>query len=41
MVEHSGRIETTFKAIEAVDESVGEVFEKSLDMEGNAIITAD
>ncbi|UXV34564.1 2,3-bisphosphoglycerate-independent phosphoglycerate mutase [Staphylococcus sp. IVB6181] len=41
MVGHSGMLEPTVKAIEAVDECLGEVVDKILDMGGNAIITAD
>ena len=40
MVGHSGMLEPTIKAIEAVDECLGEV-DKILDMNGYAIITAD
>ena len=38
---HSGMLEPTIKAIEAVDECLGEVVDKILDMNGYAIITAD
>ena len=41
MVGHSGMLEPTIKAIEAVDECLGEVVDKIIDMGGNAIITAD
>ncbi|MDU1613812.1 MAG: alkaline phosphatase family protein, partial [Staphylococcus epidermidis] len=41
MVGHSGMLEPTIKAIEAVDECLGEVVDKIIDMGGHAIITAD
>ena len=41
MVGHSGKLEPTIKAIEAVDECLGEVVDKILEMDGHAIITAD
>ncbi|MGT0185602.1 alkaline phosphatase family protein [Staphylococcus aureus] len=41
MVGHSGMLEPTIKAMEAVDECLGEVVDKILDMDGYAIITAD
>ena len=41
MVGHSGMLEPTIKAIEAVDECLGEVVDKILDINGYAIITAD
>mgnify|MGYP001763663843 FL=1 len=41
MVGHSGKLEPTIKAIEAVDECLGEVVDKIIDMGGHAIITAD
>lgn len=41
MVGHSGMLEPTIKAIEAVDECLGEVVDKILSMDGTAIITAD
>ena len=41
MVGHSGMLEPTIKAIEAVDECLGEVVDKINDMGGHAIITAD
>lgn len=41
MVGHSGMLEPTIKAIEAVDECLGEVVDKILSMNGTAIITAD
>lgn len=41
MVGHSGMVEPTVKAIEAVDECVGRVVETILGKEGFAIITAD
>ncbi|EKU48483.1 2,3-bisphosphoglycerate-independent phosphoglycerate mutase [Staphylococcus massiliensis] len=41
MVGHSGKLEPTIKAIEAVDECLGEVVDRILDMGGKAIITAD
>lgn len=41
MVGHSGMLEPTIKAIEAVDECLGAVVDKILEMGGTAIITAD
>ncbi|TMW72431.1 2,3-bisphosphoglycerate-independent phosphoglycerate mutase [Alteribacter natronophilus] len=41
MVGHSGKMEPTVKAIEAVDECLGRVVEKIHEKGGNAIITAD
>ncbi|AVQ34358.1 2,3-bisphosphoglycerate-independent phosphoglycerate mutase [Staphylococcus muscae] len=41
MVGHSGMLEPTIKAIEAVDECLGAVVDKIIDMNGTAIITAD
>ncbi|TDM50679.1 2,3-bisphosphoglycerate-independent phosphoglycerate mutase [Macrococcoides goetzii] len=41
MVGHSGMLEPTIKAIEAVDECLGAVVDKILGMGGTAIITAD
>lgn len=41
MVGHSGKLEPTIKAIEAVDECLGKIVDKILKLEGNAIITAD
>ena len=41
MVGHSGKLEPTIKAIEAVDECLGKVVDKILDMGGEVIITAD
>ena len=41
MVGHSGMLEPTIKAIEAVDECLGAVVDKILSMDGHAIITAD
>lgn len=41
MVGHSGQLEPTIKAIEAVDECLGKVVDKILELGGNAIITAD
>ncbi|WP_174614231.1 2,3-bisphosphoglycerate-independent phosphoglycerate mutase [Virgibacillus ihumii] len=41
MVGHSGKLEPTIKAIEAVDECLGKVVDKILELGGNAIITAD
>lgn len=41
MVGHSGMLEPTIKAIEAVDECLGAVVDKILEMDGHAIITAD
>ena len=41
MVGHSGMLEPTIKAIEAVDECLGEVVDKIIDMGGHAIVTAD
>ena len=38
MVGHSGMLEPTIKAIEAVDECLGEVVDKILDMNGYAIL---
>ena len=39
MVGHSGMLEPTIKAIEAVDECLGAVVDKILEMQGTAIIT--
>ncbi|EGQ2841803.1 2,3-bisphosphoglycerate-independent phosphoglycerate mutase [Staphylococcus pseudintermedius] len=41
MVGHSGMLAPTIKAIEAVDECLGDAVDKILDMDGQAIITAD
>ncbi|WP_068672987.1 2,3-bisphosphoglycerate-independent phosphoglycerate mutase [Oceanobacillus sp. Castelsardo] len=41
MVGHSGMLEPTIKAIEAVDECLGKVVDKIVELGGNAIITAD
>lgn len=41
MVGHSGKIEPTIKAIETVDECLGKIVDKILELGGNAIITAD
>src|SRR5699024_1185145 len=41
MVGHSGKLEPTIKAIEAVDECLGKVIDKILELGGEAIITAD
>ncbi|GGM36148.1 2,3-bisphosphoglycerate-independent phosphoglycerate mutase [Paraliobacillus quinghaiensis] len=41
MVGHSGMLEPTIKAIEAVDECLGKVVDKILEKGGQAIITAD
>ncbi|WP_085991394.1 2,3-bisphosphoglycerate-independent phosphoglycerate mutase [Oceanobacillus senegalensis] len=41
MVGHSGMLEPTIKAIEAVDECLGKVVDKIKELGGNAIITAD
>ena len=41
MVGHSGMLEPTIKAVEAVDECVGKVVDKILEKGGCAIITAD
>lgn len=41
MVGHSGKLEPTVKAIEAVDECLGKVVEAILEKDGYAIITAD
>lgn len=41
MVGHSGKLEPTIKAIEAVDECLGAVVDKILELDGVAIITAD
>ena len=38
MVGHSGMLEPTIKAIEAVDECLGEVVDKILDMDGYALL---
>src|SRR5690606_27790555 len=40
-VGHSGMLEPTIKAIEAVDECLGRVVDKILELGGTAIITAD
>lgn len=41
MVGHSGKLEPTIKAIEAVDECLGKVVDKIISLGGQAIITAD
>lgn len=41
MVGHSGMLEPTVKALEAVDESLGKVVDKIIALGGTAIITAD
>jgi 2,3-bisphosphoglycerate-independent phosphoglycerate mutase len=41
MVGHSGKLEPTIKAIEAVDECLGKVVDAILEKDGYAIITAD
>src|SRR5699024_8812897 len=41
MVGHSGQLQPTVKAIEAVDECLGKVVDKILELGGHAIITAD
>ncbi|GGB00074.1 2,3-bisphosphoglycerate-independent phosphoglycerate mutase [Macrococcus hajekii] len=41
MVGHSGKLEPTIKAIEAVDECLGEVVDRIIELGGRAIITAD
>lgn len=41
MVGHSGMLEPTIKAIEAVDECLGKIVDKIIEKGGNAIITAD
>ncbi|UOQ45869.1 2,3-bisphosphoglycerate-independent phosphoglycerate mutase [Halobacillus salinarum] len=41
MVGHSGKLEPTIKAVEAVDECLGKIVDKILEKGGNAIITAD
>ena len=41
MVGHSGKLEPTIKAIEVVDECLGKVVDKILELGGEAIITAD
>ncbi|WP_078594445.1 2,3-bisphosphoglycerate-independent phosphoglycerate mutase [Evansella clarkii] len=41
MVGHSGKLEPTIKAIEAVDECLGKVIDLILEKNGKAIITAD
>lgn len=41
MVGHSGMLEPTIKAIEAVDKCLGAVVDKIIEMGGTAIITAD
>lgn len=41
MVGHSGKLEPTIKAIEAVDECLGKVVDKIIELGGQAIITAD
>lgn len=41
MVGHSGKLKPTIEAIEAVDECLGEVVDKIIELGGEAIITAD
>lgn len=41
MVGHSGMLEPTIKAIEAVDECLGKIVDKIIELGGDAIITAD
>ncbi len=41
MVGHSGNIEATEKAIKVVDECVGKLFDKVIELGGSGIITAD
>lgn len=41
MVGHSGMLEPTIKAIETVDECLGKIVDKIVEMGGKAIITAD
>ncbi|WP_163970494.1 2,3-bisphosphoglycerate-independent phosphoglycerate mutase [Oceanobacillus halotolerans] len=41
MVGHSGKLQPTIDAIEAVDECLGKVVDKILELGGNAVITAD
>src|SRR5699024_12879403 len=41
MVGHSGKLEPTIKAIETVDECLGKIVDKILELGGHGIITAD
>ncbi|MGM8215269.1 2,3-bisphosphoglycerate-independent phosphoglycerate mutase [Bacillaceae bacterium W0354] len=41
MVGHSGKLEPTIKALEAVDECLGKIVDKIIKLGGTAIITAD
>lgn len=41
MVGHSGKLEPTIQAIEAVDECLGKIVDKIIELGGSAIITAD
>ena len=41
MVGHSGKLEPTIKAIETVDECLGKIVDKIVELGGHAIITAD
>src|SRR5699024_5443908 len=41
MVGHSGKLEPTIQAIEAVDECLGKIVDKIISLGGEAIITAD
>src|SRR5699024_11138285 len=41
MVGHSGKLEPTIKAVEAVDQCLGHIVDKILALGGQAIITAD
>ncbi|MGP4073205.1 2,3-bisphosphoglycerate-independent phosphoglycerate mutase [Piscibacillus sp. B03] len=41
MVGHSGKVEPTVKAVEAVDECLGKVVDQIVELGGHAVITAD
>ncbi len=41
MVGHSGNLEATIKAVEVVDECLGKVIDKIVELDGAALITAD
>lgn len=41
MVGHSGNLEATIKAVETVDECLGKVIDKIIELDGAAIVTAD
>src|SRR5699024_2692417 len=41
MVGHSGMLEPTIKSIEVVDECLGKIVDKIIELDGTAIITAD